>query len=118
MMFGRLDLSDAQRTRLREIMDSHRTENQELADREFKARTALDAAIAGATFDEGAVRSAAAALAAVDADAAVGRARVYAEAFQILTPDQQAQAKKQQEEMRSRQEQMRANRGQRQQQRQ
>lgn len=110
MMLGRLDLSEAQHTRVREILDSHRDETRALGDKAFAAHTALEAAINGDVFDESAVRTRAAEVAAIDADMAVARARIYAEVFQILTPEQQAQAKKLQEEMRERQGQRRANR--------
>jgi len=110
MMLRHLDLTEAQRTRVREILDSHRDEQRALGDKAFAAHTALEAAINGDVFDESAVRMRAAEVAAIDADMAVARARIYAEVFQILTPDQQAQAKKLHEEMRQRHEQRRANR--------
>jgi Spy/CpxP family protein refolding chaperone len=111
MMLGRLNLTDAQHTRVREILDSHRDEQRALGDKAFGAHTALEAAINGDVFDESAVRTRAADAAAIDADMAVARARIYAEVFQILTPEQQAQAKKLQEEMRERHEQRRARKG-------
>jgi Spy/CpxP family protein refolding chaperone len=57
------------------------------------AREALHAATTSSSFDEGLVRAKAAELAAAEADLAVERARIYADVFQILTPDQQATAK-------------------------
>ena len=47
-----------------------------------------------ATFDEATVRQKAADLAAVDADGAVLRAKVYSEVWALLTPEQQAKAKR------------------------
>ena len=57
------------------------------------AREALHAATTSPSFDEGLVRAKAAELAAVEADLAVSRARIFADVFQILTPEQQAKAK-------------------------
>lgn len=110
MMLRHLDLTDAQETRVREILDSHRDEQQAIGDKAFAARGALDAAVTADVFDESAVRTRAAEVAAIDADMAVARARIYADVFQILTPEQQALAKKRQAEMKQREEQRRANR--------
>lgn len=110
MMLGRLNLTDAQHTRVREILDGHRDEQRALGDKALAAHTALEAAINGDVFDESAVRTRAAEAASIDADMAVARARIYAEVWQILTPEQQAQAKKLQEERRERHEQRRAKR--------
>ena len=57
------------------------------------AREALHAATTSPSFDEGLVRAKAAELAAIDADMAVSRARIFADVFQILTPEQQTKAK-------------------------
>jgi protein CpxP len=103
MMLGRLDLTDAQQERVKGIVDSHREETRALGDRAMKARDALETAIAGDTFDEAAVRTRAAEIAAVEADMAVARARVYAEVYQVLTPDQQSKLKEVQADMRQRQ---------------
>jgi Spy/CpxP family protein refolding chaperone len=64
-----------------------------VGERAMTARQALQAATASASFDEGLVRARAAELAAVEADMAVTRARIYADVFQMLTPEQQAKAK-------------------------
>ena len=110
MMIERLDLTNDQRDRVKQIVDSHREEQQTIGERGMVAREALEAAITADGFDESVVRARAADVAAVDADATVARARIYAEVFQILTSDQQARLKSMQADMRQRQEQMRANR--------
>jgi Spy/CpxP family protein refolding chaperone len=93
-MFGpRLNLTDAQREQLKSIAEAHRTEWQSLAERGRTARRALADAVTADTLDEGLVRAKAADVAAVEVDMAVASARTYAEAWQILTPEQQAQAK-------------------------
>ena len=111
---GRLDLSDDQESRVRQIMESHREEQRALMDRSMKAHEALAQASATGAFDEGLVRARAADVAAVDADMAVARARIFSEVYQILTPDQQAELKKVQEQRDSRQDRARERRQQRQ----
>ena len=51
----------------------------------------LEKVIEQDTFDESAIRSASAEVAAVETDTTVQRARIRSEALQILTPDQRAQ---------------------------
>jgi protein CpxP len=112
--FQRLDLTDAQRSRVKEILDSHRNDLRALGDKAMAAHQALDAATASDSFDEATVRTKAAEVGAVDADMAVMRARVYNEVYQILTPDQQKQLKQLQTEMRQRMQERGAHRGQKQ----
>jgi protein CpxP len=88
-----LNLSDAQREQVRAITESHQAEMKAVGDRAMTARQALRAATTSPSFDEGAVRARAAELAAVEADVAVFRARLFADVFQILTPEQQAKVK-------------------------
>jgi protein CpxP len=88
-----LNLSDAQREQVRAITESHQAEMKAVGDRAMTARQALHAATTSPSFDEGAVRARAAELAAVEADIAVFRARLFADVFQILTPEQQAKVK-------------------------
>jgi Spy/CpxP family protein refolding chaperone len=112
MMLGQLNLTSDQQDRIKQILDSHHDEQQAIGQKEAAAHQALQDAISGSTFDESAVRGRAADLAAVDADAAVAQARVYAEVFQILTPDQQKKLQDLQANMKSRMQQNRQNRGQ------
>jgi Spy/CpxP family protein refolding chaperone len=74
-------------------MSAHQTEFREIGDRLRTARQALDAAITADSLDESAIRSRSAEVAAVEADAAVLRAKVHQEAFGILTAEQQAKAR-------------------------
>jgi len=110
MLLERLNLTADQRDRVRQIMDSHRDEQKAIGDRARKAREALNDAITG-PFDESAIRTRSADVAAVDADMAVAQARVYGEVFQILTTEQQQQLKQLQAEMRTRAETMRQQHG-------
>ena len=104
MMLERLDLTADQRDRVKQILDSHRDDQQAIGKRAMTAHAALDAAITGSSFDEALIRTRAADVAAVDADQAVLRARVYGEVFQILTADQQTKLKTLQDQIRQRRE--------------
>jgi protein CpxP len=108
MMLGRLNLTSDQQDRVKQIMGSHKQDEQAIRKRAMAARDALESAVTSPSFDETVIRQRAADLAAVDADQAVMRARIYAQVLQILTPDQQAKLKTMQTEMQQR----RAERGQ------
>jgi protein CpxP len=105
MMLGRLDLTSDQRDRVKQILNSHRDDQQAIGKRSMAAHDALESAMTSGAFDETLIRTRAADVAAVEADESVMRARIYAEVLQILTADQQAKLKTMQEEMRQRREQ-------------
>jgi periplasmic protein CpxP/Spy len=88
-----LELTDAQREQVKGIFDSHKDEFQAIGERLKTARQAQRAAADTQPLDEGAIRAKAADVAAVEADAAVLRAKVHAAVFQVLTPEQQEKAK-------------------------
>jgi protein CpxP len=90
---GQLDLSDAQKQQVRDIMQRHRQQSQPVMQRLQQAMQAQRAAINAVPVNEAAVRQAAAALAAVQADMAVNQARMHADIFSILTVEQQEKAK-------------------------
>ena len=90
---GQLDLSDAQKQQVRDIMQRHRQQSQPVMDRLQQAMRAQRAAINAVPVNEAAVRQAATALAAVEADMAVDQARMHADIFSILTVEQQEKAK-------------------------
>jgi Spy/CpxP family protein refolding chaperone len=94
-----LNLTEDQQQRLRSIAESHRDEMRAIAERNRPAHEALQQAITSGTVDEGTIRARSAEVAAGDADMAILQARIYSEAVQVLTPDQQAQLKKLQAEM-------------------
>ena len=102
MGLGRLDLTDAQKDQVKTILDSHKEEIKSIGDRARTAHRALEAAITGQTFDEATVRTRAADVAAIDADAAVAQARGFAEIYQILTTEQQTKLKAVQAKMQER----------------
>jgi Spy/CpxP family protein refolding chaperone len=88
-----LNLTDAQREKIRTIVQSHQEEMKAVGDRMAAARKALDDAITADTFDEAAIRAKASEVASVEGDAAVLRAKVHQEAWPVLTPEQQQKAK-------------------------
>jgi protein CpxP len=102
MIMGRLNLTEAQRAQVKSVMQAHSTDLKAVGDRAFAAHQALEAVISADTVDESAIRTRSADVATVEADLAVMRAQIRAEVWQILTPDQQQQAKTLQAEMQQR----------------
>lgn len=88
-----LDLTETQRDQLKATMDAHQAEFEAQLSRIRTTRTALHGAVTADTFDEAAVRQAAAEVASVEADGAVLSARVHAEVWALLTPEQQQKAR-------------------------
>ena len=98
----RLNLTDAQKDQVKQIVESHQADTKSLLDRARPAHEALQAAVTSETFDEGAIRTASAQVATIEADLAVARARLHNEVFQILTPEQRTQLKDNQAKMKER----------------
>jgi Spy/CpxP family protein refolding chaperone len=88
-----LDLTDAQREQVRGIVSARRAEFRALGDRLRAAHEAQRLAVTRIPVDENEIRARVSELAAVQADAAVLRARVHEQVFQVLTPEQQTKAK-------------------------
>jgi len=99
---GQLDLSDAQKQQVRDIMQRHREQSSGTMQRMQQAMQAQRAAINQVPVNEAAVRQAAAALAAVQADSAVEEARLHADIFSVLTVEQQEKAKQLEAQARAR----------------
>jgi Spy/CpxP family protein refolding chaperone len=97
-----LDLSDTQQEQIKAVMESHRDEQKAIGDRMRTAREALRDAIEADTFDEAAIRAAAARIGAVEADAAVLQGKIRAEIVALLTPEQAKKAKQLRSEMENR----------------
>jgi periplasmic protein CpxP/Spy len=93
MPFAQLNLSADQRQEIRRIMDQHQTERQAIMQRLRDARRAQADAVTAVPADEAAIRARSAEVAKAETDAALLRAKVHAEVFNVLTPDQQAKAK-------------------------
>ena len=83
-----IDLTEDQRQQVRSIMESHRDQMQQVGEKVRTAREGMQALIEADTLDESAIRAKAAEVAAAEADAAIMQAKVRAEVFQILTPEQ------------------------------
>jgi len=111
---GQLDLSDAQKTQVRDVMQRHRQQLQPTMQRLEQAMQAQRAAVNQVPVNEAAVRQAAASVASVQADLAVEQARVHADIWNILTPDQQEKAKQLEQQVQNRAQQRRQQRDQRQ----
>ena len=90
---GQLGLSDDQRQDVRRIMELHKSERQAIFQRLREARRAQSGAVMAVPLDEGAERARRAELAKGEADAAVLRARVHADVYNVLTPEQHEKAK-------------------------
>ncbi len=88
-----LELTDAQREQIRGVAESHREQFKGTAEALMKARKELHDVITSGSGDEAAIREKAAAVAKVEADAAVSQAKLHNEVFQILTPEQQQKAR-------------------------
>jgi len=88
-----LNLTDAQRDQIRTLREAQRTDTRALRDKMRAARQQLQQAMRADVPDEAAVRSAAEAVAALQADQAVRQARARSQFMKVLTPEQQAQMK-------------------------
>jgi len=88
-----LNLTQSQRDQLRSIREAQRPETQALREKMRAARQVLHEVMSADVPDEAAVRAAAAAVAALQADQAVLLARAKGQFMSVLTPEQQAQWK-------------------------
>jgi len=88
------NLTETQKDEVRGIVDSHRVEMGGLLDRQAQARRALAASAESGQVDDAAANEVGAASAAL----ALAEARMRAEVFQLLTPEQKAAVHKRAEE--------------------
>jgi Spy/CpxP family protein refolding chaperone len=88
-----LNLTQAQQDLIRDIRARNRTEAQQGEEKLRQARLAQQKAINAIPINEGAIRAATLALAEIETEMAVLRARAQNEIFAALTADQQAQVK-------------------------
>jgi len=84
----KLDLSDEQVVQIRDVLKADRSSLTDLLTRLHTARTSLRSAIQSGDATEASVRSASAKVAAVEADLAVERLRLYGKISPILTDAQ------------------------------
>ena len=109
----RLDLSDTQREQVRGVMELNSEATRAAGERLREVRSALQDAITAEVLNEGAIRAVASELATAEGDAAVQRAFVRSQLWQLLTTDQQTKALEIESEMKERMEQRRARGGER-----
>jgi len=88
-----LNLTQAQRDEIRTLREAQRQDAQPLREKMRTARQQLQQAMRADVPDEAAIRSAAGAVAALQADQAVQRARARTQFMSVLTPEQQARMK-------------------------
>ena len=90
---AQLDLTDAQREQVRDVLQRHRGEMQEAGKRLHAAHQAQRDAIEATPVNEGLIRSTAQALANAQTDMALVQARIHSDVWSLLTPEQQEKAK-------------------------
>jgi Spy/CpxP family protein refolding chaperone len=93
-----LNLTEAQQEQMRTLARQHRDQNKVVIDRVRSAMQAHQQATLVVPLNEPLIRSTSQVLAEAQADMAVERARLHAEFFELLTPEQQARATKLQAE--------------------
>jgi protein CpxP len=91
-MLEQLDLTDDQREQIDQLISAHRDSMRDRRDQMRTRRMQMEDLADAEEFDEAAIRDAARAIAEVDADMAVERARLRHEIHELLTPEQQAKA--------------------------
>ena len=89
-MTAELNLTDAQRADIREIVTKNRNDVRPLVEDLMRARTDLHAAVTAPTPDERDIRSATERLVRAQTAVALERSRIASEVRSVLTPDQQA----------------------------
>ena len=87
-MLHRLDLSDAQRDQIHQIMDRTRQETESNRDTMRSAHDTLAELMHAEVFDEASIRAAAEQVAAAQAEMIVAHARALRDVRQLLTPEQ------------------------------
>ena len=91
---GQLNLTDAQREQVREVRERNREQIQTLAQRLGEATEKQRQAIETLPVNEALITSATQDMAMAQVEVAIQEARLNAEVWSILTPEQQAQATK------------------------
>ena len=84
------NLTEAQKDQVKAIVESHRDEMRGLLDRQAQARRALAASAESGRVDDAAAND----VGAASASLALAEARMRAEVFQLLTPEQRAAVQK------------------------
>jgi protein CpxP len=110
-----LNLTDAQQQQIRTMTQQNREQNRAVFQRMRTAMEAQQKAVATIPLNEALIRSTTQDLAEAQTEVAIQQARLQTEIFGLLTPEQQAEAKKLQTERATRQQQRQQRQPQRQQ---
>lgn len=97
-----LELTDAQRQQIRQLVQQRRIEMRPLVERLRTAAEARRQAVTAIPPDEARIRVAAQELAQAQVDVAVQQARLQSDIFALLTPEQQQRARQLRAERRNR----------------
>jgi len=89
-----LDLTEAQREQVRQLTQQHREQTRPLLDRARAAQESRRQALEAIPFNESQIRTASEALAEIETDLAVQGARLQADIYALLTPEQQGTLQK------------------------
>ncbi len=89
---AQLDLTDAQRQQVRDVMQRHREAMRAAGSKLNEAHRAQREAVNTMPVNEGLIRSTSEALAEAQTELALARARAHSEVWTLLTPEQQAKA--------------------------
>jgi periplasmic protein CpxP/Spy len=85
-----LDLSDAQKAQVKQIMAAERPTLKPLVQQEMQSRQQMTALVRGGSFEEAKAQPIAAQEAQVHSQIAVERAKIEAQIYQLLTPQQKS----------------------------
>jgi periplasmic protein CpxP/Spy len=105
-----LNLTDAQKEQMRQIAERHQAATSSLRE-QLRAQHRGERGSFDGTFNEAAVRSAAQARANVEVELQVARARMMAELYNVLTPEQKTQLAQEREQWKQKRNERRTQRG-------
>jgi protein CpxP len=105
--FGSLNLTDAQKTQLKQIRDSHRQTVESLSEQIRTKRQEVWQLQSGQTFDEAAAQAKLTEVASLEAKLMGERFRARQEMLAVLTPEQKAQVEQQKGQWQQKREQFR-----------
>jgi len=89
-----LNLTETQQDQIKQLTQQYRQQNQNVAEQLRTAMEAQRTAVETIPVDEGRIRATTQALADAQTEMAIQQARLRSDIFAMLTPDQQAQARK------------------------
>ena len=95
--FRGLDLTDDQKTQLKQITESHAAEFKAVREKSIAAHEGMRQLLEADAINESAIRAKSAEIAAAEADGLILQAKIRKESMQILTAEQLAKLKEQRE---------------------